>query len=177
MRKIMFSIGLLLVVFLSACTTSTPEPEETVIRFELSPSQDTVNIGSTWTDPGALFIINDSDLTVYGTGQVNTDVKGIYEIEYAYIYNDEIYKLNRYVFVKDIEAPVITLNEGVDTILVGSDWVDAGVMVTDNIDADIEVTVSGEVNTTIAGEYIIKYIAEDTKGNETIEVRYVNVVN
>lgn len=74
----------------------------------------------------------------------------------------------------DEDAPVIEL-KGDDNIniLAGAEYNDEGVETTDYCDVRLE-TISN-VDTSRTGSYRVKYIATDTKGNETVLRRYVNV--
>jgi hypothetical protein len=66
-------------------------------------------------------------------------------------------------------SPVINLEAGPDTIYVGDSWVDPGFKATDNSDGDISVNVktSGNVNTSLIGDYVIMYSVEDHAGNNS----------
>lgn len=66
----------------------------------------------------------------------------------------------------DTTAPVITLNGGSSLSLdVGDTFTDPGATATDNEDGSVNVTATGSVDTTTAGQYIITYTASDAAGN------------
>jgi hypothetical protein len=80
----------------------------------------------------------------------------------------------------DTEDPVITLIGGSEmTVQENSTFTDPGYTVTDNRDAseDVEVVVSGDVDTSRPGAYEITYTATDTSGNTSTTTRVVNVEN
>ena len=76
----------------------------------------------------------------------------------------------------DNTAPVISLI-GDESITVEwfSEYEEQGASATDNIDGDVEVTVSGEVIPEILGDYVITYSATDTSGNSSSINRNVTV--
>ena len=78
----------------------------------------------------------------------------------------------------DPVAPVITLlGEAAETIRVGAEYADPGFTAEDNYDGDLtgQVTVTGEVNIWVAGDYELRYEVTDTWGNRTEAVRSVTV--
>jgi hypothetical protein len=72
----------------------------------------------------------------------------------------------------DTTAPVITVTSGDDTVELGSSWTDAGA----SADGGETVTVSGAMNTSIAGTYTITYSATDASSNTGTATRTVTVV-
>ena len=84
----------------------------------------------------------------------------------------------REIVRKDIVPPVITLNgEAKITLKAGASFTDPGVTATDNIDGDLTaaVTISGTVNTYLAGTYTLTYTVVDAAGNTTTAERTVVV--
>ena len=71
----------------------------------------------------------------------------------------------------DIVAPVITVTPGTDTVVQGGTWTDAGA----TSDGGETVTVSGTVDTSTPGTYIITYSATDASGNTGTATRTVTV--
>ena len=71
----------------------------------------------------------------------------------------------------DTTPPVITLS-GASTLNItqGNGYTDAGAMCIDNIDPTCTVTVSGSVNTSQTGTYIITYRAVDQAGNQATPI-------
>jgi prepilin-type N-terminal cleavage/methylation domain-containing protein len=91
--------------------------------------------------------------------------------------NERIISSN--VFNLDNEKPVITIN-GNSTVMInrGTIYSDEGAIVSDNIDKNITIAVTGTVNPNVVGSYIINYNASDAAGNiaDTV-IRIVNVVD
>ncbi|WP_051201898.1 immunoglobulin-like domain-containing protein [Ferrimonas senticii] len=78
----------------------------------------------------------------------------------------------------DSTAPEITLN-GSNTITINgnSDYLDAGASAIDSQDGDLTITVTGSVDTSTLGEYILTFTATDAAGNSTSVTRTVIVVD
>jgi len=79
---------------------------------------------------------------------------------------------------KDIIPPTISLNGDNPMILeLGTAYSEPGATVTDNIDTSITATISGTVDTSTLGDYVLTYNATDTAGNTATAVtRTVTVV-
>ena len=77
----------------------------------------------------------------------------------------------------DTEVPIITLVGAANiTLNLNDSFVDPGATVTDTIDHNLGVNTSGEVDTSKAGEYLLRYNAEDSAGNKAEEkIRAVTV--
>jgi hypothetical protein len=61
-------------------------------------------------------------------------------------------------------------------ITLNGNYIEFGANVTDNLEDDLEVTITGSVDTSRAGVYILRYTARDTAGNEaTMVIRTVIV--
>ena len=80
------------------------------------------------------------------------------------------------VITADTTAPVITLN-GLSSMTheQATEFIDPGATVTDNVDSNLEVSIDGEVNSAVAGEYTLTYSASDTAGNSASQTRVVIV--
>jgi len=79
----------------------------------------------------------------------------------------------------DTTDPVISLTGGNQTVTQGDTWVEPGYTATDNADGDITVSgvvVTGSVDTSALGEYVLTYTATDASGNQTSTTRTVTVV-
>ena len=80
--------------------------------------------------------------------------------------------------VSDTTAPEITLvGSSTMTHEQGTEFSDPGYSASDNVDSNLTVSVDGEVNTAVAGEYSITYSTSDSAGNSTSETRTVTVVD
>lgn len=86
--------------------------------------------------------------------------------------------VEREIVYKDAVAPVITLNGEADVkISTGEEYVEAGFVATDDCDGDIsdKVVISGAVDTSKNGSYVIAYQVKDSYGNECIVNRNITV--
>ena len=79
----------------------------------------------------------------------------------------------------DTEPPVIQiLGINPANLLVGARYVDLGAVVTDNVNRNIGIDVTGaEIDTLTPGEYTVTYYAEDVAGNSTTATRLVIVTD
>lgn len=78
----------------------------------------------------------------------------------------------------DTAPPVISLTGGNQTIEQGQTWVEPGYEAIDNADGDISVTgvvVTGSVDTSTVGTYVLTYTATDASGNQASTTRTVTV--
>lgn len=79
----------------------------------------------------------------------------------------------------DTTAPVIELQgDNPLTLAVDNNFIDPGVTASDNVDGDIShlVVVTGSVDTSMIGEYQLKYNVSDAAGNAAIEVTRTVIV-
>lgn len=162
---IMFMFSILL-IGLYACA----EPSIDRLKISLNPGIDTIDVDTPFIDEGAKasYGLRRLDVEVI-SNTVDTSTPGVYEIVYYTTHLDFEKTITRMVTVVDDFMPNVDLNVGLDTVFVGDVWIDAGV----DSDDEIDVLVSGFVNTNIAGEYIITYRIND--GQLTLK-RYVNVI-
>lgn len=78
----------------------------------------------------------------------------------------------------DSVTPVITLNGLSEiTIYQNSVYTELGATAVDAIDGNIEVIITGIVDTSTINTYIITYSATDYSGNTSSIKRYVNVIS
>lgn len=173
MRKTILSLLFILVFFLSGCNLIGSSPE--IVYYA---SQDTVEINTSWVDPGVLLEegSNKSISNLNTSDVVNTTILGLYKIEYSGSLDGKDYSSIRYVIVVDTIAPVLILNLGVDTIKLNSVLTDAGVTVTDNSLEELSYTTIGTVDTSVVGAYTLIYTATDSSGNIGTVRRIVTVV-
>ena len=83
----------------------------------------------------------------------------------------DAYPLDATLSVLDTEPPIIQLIGHADIkSFQGEFYEDPGVTVSDNLDTNIEIVVSGKVLNQISGDYIITYDATDLAGNEAAQV-------
>lgn len=111
----------------------------------------------------------------------NLDISkaGTYKLEYKYVKGGTTYIITKKIKVVDNVCPEITLKGGKEIIIMINDsFVDPGFVALDNSDGDITslVNVTGNVDTSKEGEYIIKYKVKDQSNNETEVERKVIVI-
>ena len=76
----------------------------------------------------------------------------------------------------DDVGPVVTLTGSATmSVVQGGTFTDLGATATDNVDGNVPVTVSGSVNTAVAGVYTLTYTATDQDGNVGTAIRQVTV--
>ena len=82
----------------------------------------------------------------------------------------------RRVLVLDKTPPVITLRgEETVTVMLGQPYEEQGAAAEDAVSGEVEVSVSGSVDTGTEGEYAVRYTAEDEAGNTAEVIRKVRV--
>jgi len=174
MRRTLLLITLLILIFgLISCTV----PDENSLYITLNPGIDTIGIDEEHVDAGAKakygFKLLDVEV-VENTVDVTT--VGTYQIVYRSVYLEYENSIIRYVTVVDNHPPLVSINPGIDTIFIGSSWIDAGVSVADDSGTPVTISIDGTVNIWIADEYEIVYEVTDQSGNKTIVTRFVNVL-
>ncbi len=142
-----------------------------------------LSAGSAFTDEGAKAIDTiDGDVNVMVTGKVDAHKAGKYQLIYtATDAAGNSTSETRTVVVQakknmDVEAPMLTL-KGVSLISIplGSAFVEEGFKAEDDVDGEINVTVTGKVDTSTAGQYPLIYTATDSAGNSISRTRMVVV--
>jgi hypothetical protein len=142
--------------------------------------------GTPYVEPG--YTATDScggehlTVDVVVTGAVDHNVLGAYTLRYNVTDSsgNPAEEKIRTVNVVDTTPPVITLL-GDDPVALdlGTQYSEPGYEATDNYDGDItgNVTVTGTVDHTVAGTYVLHYNVSDSSGNPAEEkTRTVNVV-
>ena len=135
----------------------------------LNEGIDTITLGSIWNDAG---VSSNYSLNVVVSGNVNSQQTGTYVITYkCYEGTELVATIKRFVKVVDKELEItIRLNEGITTLKVGDEYVEAGA--TSNVG---KVTVdNSQVNTSEAGIYKVTYSVE-YQGKTYYKTRYVYV--
>jgi hypothetical protein len=141
-----------------------------------------INQDSTYQELGAIIEDNvDRDLIGLINGTVDTSVVGEYLISYSVVdvEGNKAIVVTRKVIVIDITPPVVSLN-GSASIDIDQDstYIELGATVTDNVDADLTTMITGTVDSSIAGQYVLSYNAIDAAGNEaTVVKRTVSVID
>ena len=79
---------------------------------------------------------------------------------------------------KDTIAPVITLIGNTPlTHSIDTSYDDEGATANDATDGNVDVTMTGSVDSTIVNSYTLTYTATDTAGNKSTSTRIVNVID
>ncbi len=138
----------------------------------------TVEYDSNFSDPGVTTSDNaEGNISVEKEGSVDTKTLGEYKINYtATDASGNEANATRVVKVVDTTPPTITLNGDKNiSLYVGDSYTEEGASAVDNVDGDINVTISGSVDTSKEGNYTITYTAADKSGNQAQAKRYVEV--
>ena len=169
---------IILIISFLGITYSYEYNSDDDINFELiGPSPLYLNVMDDYVEYGIKVSNNGIDVSnkvTINMDEIDTKKLGEYKVKYQYN-NEYIY---RDVIVIDKEVPVIKLIGG-DTIyiLLNGKYQEAGYVVSDNYDTDLDkqVKISGNVDTSKEGEYILKYSVIDNSGNKAEAIRKVIV--
>ena len=130
--------------------------------------------GATFTDNGP--VSNPIEIVT----DLNLDKIGTYVLSYV-LYDDagNVNELTtRTVVVMDTQFPEASLLPGIDTVVVGDSWEDAGVLALDNYDSETDVLLlywdDDYVNT--VGTRKVTYMVSDSSGNAIFIDRYITIV-
>ncbi|MFL2594248.1 MAG: beta strand repeat-containing protein [Flavobacteriaceae bacterium] len=137
-----------------------------------------IEINTSFVDPGASAIdVNDGDISssVNVIGTVDTSVVGSTTLYYNILDSsgNAASQLDRTVQVVESTPPVITLGGNSSVSLeVLSTYTDAGATALDNYDDDItsSIVLTGNVDHTTVGTYMLRYNVSDSSGNAATEV-------
>ncbi|KFZ26634.1 MAG: Regulator of chromosome condensation (RCC1) repeat protein [Candidatus Izimaplasma bacterium HR2] len=137
----------------------------------------TLELGELYTEPTATCTDNyDSECVINTDLVIDQDEIGNYLVTYSVEDSSgNLSEVFRTVIIQDTTPPTVSLNSNIDTVMVGELYIDSGITYEDF--DDVIVTLTGEVDTTTPGTYILTYSAEDTSGNITVIKRAVTVVS
>ena len=180
MNKVYYCLVLFIVLFVSflGITYSFEYADTDNIVFELvGSSTEYVLIGTDYKEKGIKVLFNNRDVSdkVIISGNIDTTALGNYKVKYQYD-NEYIY---RNVMVIDNVAPKIELIGGEEVyLLLGGSYQESGYRVSDNYDdvSNIDISVTGNVNTSLEGEYYFTYTARDSSDNVGSVKRKIVVV-
>lgn len=172
MKRLIILIVSICVLFVVSCSFS----EDIKLTISINPGVDTVEIFTIFEDKGATANYGLNIVAVKTSSNVDTTKVGEYEVVYTAEFEGQTVSATRKVSVVDQTPPSIYLNPGVDTIKKGEIWVDAGITALDNSNDEVNIAVTGNVDTSKVGEYLVTYIATDKYNNKSEAVRFVNVV-
>ena len=142
----------------------------------------TIPVGHEYEEKGATVSIDGVDYSsdvVIDASDVDTGHVGTYHVSYTYVSSEnQVRTLYRTIEVIDNEVPVITLlGSNVYTMLVNDVYEEAGVIVNDNSNEELNenVIIENNVDSSRPGTYNVKYSAKDSSGNEGYAYRTVIV--
>ncbi|GGA75505.1 hypothetical protein GCM10011369_16710 [Neiella marina] len=167
-------------VVVSAPGVDTQAPQITLLGS--NPMQ--LTVGDSYAEPGATVTDNvDNNLVAAISGNVDSSSPGTYTITYMATDsagNETI--VTRSVMVSapavDSQPPVITLNGSANMYVSLDDtYNEPGASVSDNVDTDLVVSISGSVDTSTVGNYPVTYTAVDSAGNQASVTRSVFVTD
>lgn len=175
-------------LFMTACGGSSSGDDSSVAPDTTPPvitiigkNPDTAILNYPYNDPGATATDDrDGSVNVTASGTVDTSMLGEYEIRYQAVDSSgnaaSASRIVNVVSEPDTQPPVITLHGDNPMHLLQNDvYNEPGASAIDNVDGNVEVIISGDVDTSIPGTYIVSYTAEDTSENKAIAQRTVNV--
>ncbi len=148
----------------------------------IGESEITLECGSEYVELGATaYDIPDGDLTSYIqiTGEVNTSKPGQYAVEYSVTdSSNATTTVIRAVRIVDTTLPtLIVYSEPLIILECQSDFVPPNAEANDSCDEEVQVEISGNVNTQSPGEYLLTYSATDSSQNTSSQVITVRVVD
>ena len=167
-------MALLGLLFMMACEPTDPSRN---LVFTLQEGIDTVVVDTTWTDASVVATLSGEPLevVVHDTA-LDLSTPGEYTVLYQVTVGRTTHTLERTVFVVAPQLPFLTLNPGVDTVVIGEAFTDAGVTVTGPDQATYQVQVEGTVDVMVAGDYTLVYTLSGPQGIVDRVVRIVTVL-
>ena len=181
-NKIKYIIILLFLIGLSYYFYNSKE----YIVFELVGQKDVeLEINQKYSEAGfralkcKLFFCVDISDYVLINGSVYNSFLGEYTIKYILDYNENKKEIIRNIRIIETVAPKISLNgDSTEYVLLNSAYQEKNAIAIDNKDGDISknIVVSGYVDTTSPGEYIIQYKVTDSDFNTSMVERKVKVI-
>ncbi len=146
----------------------------------------TVAVGSSYVELGAMASDpEDGNLTaviVTDASAVNISIIGTYSVNYTVTdISGNTNERLRTVNVTDTSPPVIILlGSNPQIVEVGNPYVEIGSTASDNYDGNLTANVlidSSSVNTSVIGNYTVRYQVSDSSGNDDVKTRIVSVVD
>jgi len=110
----------------------------------------------------------DVSASIVRSGSVNTGTVGRYTLGYSAtdLRGNQSAEALRTVNVTDTMAPTLKLlGPTSETVSAGMPYSDPGARAADRCPDTVTVSVSGSVNTSVPGTYILRYSAKDRTGN------------
>lgn len=142
------------------------------------------SVNTPYVDSGATAYDSvDGDLTasIVSNSNVNVTTIGTYSVTYNVRDSDNnpAPTVTRIVNVNDFSAPVITLlGTSPMNIERGVSFTDPGATAFDNADGDLTASIirTGSVNTSVSGNYVLRYSVSDSSGNPALMVTRTVIV-
>ncbi|MGX5174215.1 BspA family leucine-rich repeat surface protein [Aliikangiella sp. IMCC44653] len=136
-----------------------------------------------YQEPGATATDDrDGNVSLVITGSVDTAILGDYQLTYtatdAAGNSSSLVRTVIVVLPPDVTAPVITLiGDNPLTLFQNQAYEEPGATATDDRDGDVDVVITGSVDTSSLGDYEISYTATDEANNSSNTIRTVSVVD
>ncbi len=187
----------ILIIGLSACGAGgvNPPPISEIFQDTASPNieikgnkTEIIPVGGNYIDAGANAsdeIDGDLSTSISIESDVDTSTEGTYTVVYTVsdgagniTIEIRIIIVTAAVDFVDTSPPVITLiGEPSISVLLNTEYNDAGATANDNVDGDITaaITVASNIDTSKAGIYSVVYTVTDAAGSSTTAVRTVSV--
>jgi bacterial surface protein 26-residue repeat len=169
-----------LIAVITACGSDTESDTTSPVITITGGNPLTIIQGDHYIDEGATANDDvDGGVTVSVNGSVQTSIPGEYIITYTATDSaDNTATSTRSVTVltPDLTPPTLTLNGASSlTLFVNDSYEEQGAIATDNRDSDLNIIITGSVDTTISGDYVITYLVIDSSGNSSSVTRLISV--
>lgn len=129
-----------------------------------------IALGTNYVDPGALVVDNNSTAISYQVdlSVIDNQTVGNYTLIYtaADSSGNQANPVNRIVGVRDYTAPMLSLLGDTVVMEVNTTYNEPGYTVSDNYDVNFAVQVTGSVDNTKTGLYLLFYDVTDASGNK-----------
>ncbi|QWB99420.1 DUF5011 domain-containing protein [Mycoplasmatota bacterium] len=135
----------------------------------------------TYTEPGATCIDNYDETCALTVSQsIDTSALNTYIVTYSTIDSSgNEANITRTVIIQDTTKPTITLiGDSEITLEVGNLYIEQGAIYSDNYGVDENITITGDVDSSTVGTYLVTYNLRDMEGNvaDTV-IRTVYIVD
>ena len=166
---------LLIILTLFLLTGCIPVVEEDIPVQTLKPGIDIIGQDDDWEDAGCEVVLGISTFNITRQNDVDTSIIGETEVLYSRTVTAGTYTCTRIVKVIDNKPPTLTLNPGIDTVVLNEEWIDTSVTAEDDY-SDVTLTINSTVDITTAGTYMVVYTATDEEGNSASISRTVTII-
>ena len=175
-----FLILTFLITVLSACGSDTNTDNTPPIITIIGGNPLTVIQGDNYIDEGATANDDvDGEVAVSINGSVDTSTLGEHTITYTAMDKaNNIATSIRIVSIltADITPPTLTLiGEPSLNLFINDSYVEQGAIATDNRDSDLNIIITGSINTAVEGDYLITYLVTDSSGNSSSVTRLISI--